>query len=1252
MSRRAFVIYLLLATLVMPAAHARHDSTAVGPMAVFDANRGQWDARVHYRAKLQDATLFVEAGALTVAVSEPQQHPAPQPAARPRMHAYTMRFEGSEASPAGEHEQPGYSNYYLGDNPAKWQQNVKSYGSVRYGDLFPGIDLELYAASNAAKYNFIVHPGASPEDISIVYDGTNGMKVNQQGALTIMTSVQEVRELKPYAYQDSPKGGEVEVDCRWRVARTPDDQYRATLEVGRYDTTRDLTIDPTLIFSTYTGSRADNWGTTATFDSHKNTYTAGLVFDVGYPTSPGAYDASYNDGADVGIFKFDTSGTRRLFATYLGGGQADMPHSMYVNSLDQLIIFGTTGSNDFPTTAGAYQRSHAGGSYIFYESSTIPFPNGSDIFVSRFSADGTRLEASTYVGGSGNDGLNYRQYYNNSSSIIMRGNDSLYYNYGDGARGEIVTDNLGNVYIGSTTMSSDFPTTYGTPQPVARGGQDGVVFKLDYNLRNMLWATYLGGTGDDAVYSVDVDEDYNVLACGGTSSSNFPVTGGCYQPTYGGGSADGFVCKIDKDGRSIINSTYVGSDAYDQLYFVRNGSGGDVFLFGQTKATGSTMIYNAGYSVYGSGMLLVRMLPDLSARRWSTVFGTTGRVNLSPTAFTADICNRVYAAGWGRDFVNYNNVQWYTVGTTGMETSADAYSDSTDGQDFYIISIDAGANQLEYATFFGEYHTPTTNQYQGGDHVDGGTSRFDRMATLYQSVCASCSHSQNFPTTPGAWCDSNRSTNCNNALFRFNITEDFPVAEFIQPEAGCAPYTVQVHASGRGSSFHWDFGDGTTATGPNQTHTYTIPGTYTITHIATLPGGCSVADTMRHTVQVLATRQLSHPMQKSCGNTAIQIGLTPTLGATYSWSGGTVSDPSVANPWVTATGVYILTTSAVGCAQTDTFNVTNYKLVDCEAWDLPSCHDSTDGNMFFFHNVGVSTDSLTWNISPDMPSSSNDSCIIFHNIDPNRWYHVEIYGYGCTYTFDGTIPNRPVPYYEKEVSEALCPGDSCSGWVKLLYDFENAGLPQRDTLIGQLCVGQHTTTLTVDGCPLVDTTEIKADHNLDGLYVWADTNHIYLGESVRLHAEAAGDNLTYNWTPGTDIDNPASANPLATPVEPLACYTLHATDGHCSASDSLCIVCTEVVCGPPLFTIPNAFTPNADGVNDAICFSSEGLLEFSIAIFNRWGQRVYESSDPSECWDGTYRGNACLPGVYTYTCHIRCHAGEENDFKGDITLIR
>lgn len=1246
--KRLLTILVILLTITPVQARHERDTLGVGAPVSFTENLGQWDAAVRFEAQLHNAALFLGETGMTVVLREAVAHPSPK-AQRPRFHAYRMTFSGSLGSaPEGEGKLAGYSNYYLGSNPARWRSHVQSYAVVRYRDIWPGIDIEIYTASNALKYNFIVHPGADPSQIMLDYEGTDGVQVQESsGNMIIRTSVRDIVESKPYVFQTYGAGDEQERKSRWRTERTKDG-YRAWVEVGDYNRNRDLVIDPVLVFSTYTGSTADNWGTTATFDSQKQTYTAGLVFNMGYPTSLGALDSTFNGACDVGIFKFDTTGTQRLFATYLGGSQADMPHSLFVNAFDQLLVFGTTGSSDFPVTAGAYQTTHSGGSFLNYENtSLIPFPNGSDIFVSRLSADGTQLQASTYVGGSGNDGLNYRQRYNQSYSIIMAGNDSLYYNYGDGARGEIITDNLNNVYIGSTSESADFPTTSGSVQSNHSVGQDGVVFKLDHNLRNMLWSTYLGGFGDDAVYSIDVDSAYNLMVCGGTSSNNFPTTAGTYQTNYGGGPADGFVCKLSSDGHRLMASSYMGSRFYDQLYFVRVGRHDEVCLFGQTKASGNTMIHNAGYSVYGAGMLLVRMSPDLSTRRWSTVFGTGGRVNLSPTAFAADICNRVYAAGWGRDFVGYNNVQWYTAGTHGMETSLGAYQDSTDGQDFYIISLDADANNLKYATFFGELHT-SGNSFGGGDHVDGGTSRFDRLGTLYQSVCGSCGGTNGFPTTAGAWSDSNRASNCNNAVFRFSVTDDYPVAEFIPPEVGCAPHTVHLHNTGRGASYHWDFGDGTTSTQRNPTHTYTSGGIYTITLIAMMPNGCSEADTQQHTIQVLSqTGSLQSP-RLACNGANIQIGPQPQLGATYNWISGNVSDPTVANPWVNSEGTYILRINGVGCTQTDTFVVQTYNMVDNVAINPISCHDSADGSAVFSLGIGIVPDSLSVSISPTSSWHFSGRDLIVDNLAYGN-YRISLSGHGCSFDHSFTLLNPALPTYTKDVSTPLCT-DSCAGWIHITYG-------QQDTLLENLCEGTYITNLvTTQGCPISDTSAILRDRQLDSsLHAWADNYVVYLGESVGLHAAVDGnpDGITFLWSPAADIDRPTSADPIATPSDTNICYTVTATSSNgCSASDSVCLNGTTVICGAPLFTIPNAFTPNGDGVNDRICFNTDELLEFHIAIFNRWGERVYESDDPAQCWDGTYRGNLCMPGVYTYTCHIRCHAEKENDFKGDITLIR
>lgn len=1241
-------------------ADSLHQATTLntGHRVALSENRGQWDSLVCFATQMRDGAAFLEKNALMLVVQE--QPPAEIPGTAKfrfhhqrghRYHAYRMRFAGSNSDcrPQGRAMTNDYENYYLGRDPSRWATHVRRYSQVDYPDLYNNITLTVYGAEYALKYDLIVRPGGNPSDIRIQYEGADQLRI-ANGNLRIKTSVNEVVELKPYAYQ-LLHGDTVVIEARYKLKGA-----QVTFVLGDYDTTQPLIIDPTLVFSTYTGSSADNWGTTATYDSYKNTYTAGLVFNIGYPVSVGAYSDHYIGNADIGIFKFDTSGSERLFATYLGGTYADMPHSMYVNAFDELLIFGTTGSEDFPTTANAYDNSFNGGSELaylcFYNNDyyrTIYYPHGSDIFVSHFSSDGSSLLASTFVGGSGNDGLNYRTHYNATPEIIMQGNDSLYYNYGDGARGEIVTDNLNNVYIGSTTMSDDFPVTPNALQMESGGRQDGVLLKLDHNLRHLLWSTYVGGDGDDAIYSIDCDTLYNVVACGGTNSANLDFSSSGLQSTYGGGSADGLVLKVSSNGETLLGATYYGSPAYDQCYFVRCGKQGDIFLYGQTQAEGSTMVYNATYNTPGAGMLLARLNSTLDGRVWSTVFGTPNETpNLSPTAFAADICDRVYAVGWGRDFVGYNGVQWNSAGSWNMATTGDAYQNTTDGQDFYIICVDNTASQLEYATFFGELHQSSSDG--GGDHVDGGTSRIDRLSTLYQSVCASCGGHDEFPTTAGAWASHNGSSNCNNALFRFNIHDDFPVAEFVTPPAACAPYTVTFHNTGRGDSFEWTFGDGASSTQRNPSHTYNRPGEYTVRLVAVTATGCKSSDTATAVVKVIGGSSASR-CYDVCDDERVQIGLTPSPGCIYHWSGGMVSDSTISNPFVEQSGTYLLQVNAPGalCAEIDTFLVVFRQLIDTLVVTPPSCPGNLDGYATALPASGSSDLTYIWDgtatVSPRLEGLTDDS--ITHTLTVTDG--------SCTSLHTFSIAPLPRPTISISHTANIC--EDCTGSIlvsidgegdyRCVWDDGSTGL-QRDNL----CHATYQATVSdSNGCTYRDSATIHLVTLDDSLRAWADETTIFVGATTRLHAtEAAG--ATYLWQPSEGLDNPLSANPRATPEEDIT-YTVtrHDTTG-CSYSASVTLHCTSIDCGESLLFIPNTFTPNDDGQNDQLCFRSENISSFHIAIFSRWGEKVYESDNPLECWDGRYLGNPCLPGVYYYSCHIRCANNQENDLKGDVTLIR
>ena len=865
----------------------------------FTENKHQWADNVLFRSQLYGGYVFLEKNSLTYYFrdSESLKHrhatteiteefidssrrffeqtgkqlPLAEKAHSHEMkaHAYRVNFlnANTKVKPYGFNQNAYTENYFTGPNPKKWSSDVRSFNDVMYKNLYKNIDLHLYGNSADLKYDFVVYPGGNPHKIVLEYTDIPSMKVRHDGVLVITTSVNEVYEQKPFAYQIIDNDT-VEIPCAYHL-----ENFKVTYDLGTYSPEYTLYIDPNLVFSTYTGSTADNWGFTATYDSKNNAYLAGIVEGFGFPVSMGAIQLTYAGGNwDIGLIKLDETGKKRLYATYIGGSSCEMPHSLIVNSNDELLMLGTTGSADFPAYNG-YLTTFQGGDSVLYDN-LILFEHGVDIFVAKIAEDGSSILSSTFLGGSKNDGINFSW----EEGDLYYGYDSLYYNYGDGARGEIMVDDNDNVYIASTTFSADFPIVNGF-QGASGGSQDGVVCKFSPDLANLEWSTYVGGDSKDAAYSIDVDHIDGVYVTGGTCSSTLNFPSGGYQTERIGGTVDAFVLKLDKNTGSLQGATYFGSEQYDQAHFVRVNSNNDVFIFGQTTASGNTLIYNANYNNPNSGQFLASFTNDLSDLRWSTVFGSgSGVPNISPTAFEVDICNRIYLAGVGREWPDYLG-QWYINGNTyiydygwlsingtkGMDITPDAYQNVTDGKDFYIMVIDDEANNLDYASYFGELsdayilYNPYAGTYtyngcaaSGRDHVDGGTSRFDANGYVYQSVCASCGGCNGFPIAPnpGAWSTRNNSSNCNSAVFRFVIDFGLIEADFDIPEVGCLSKeltfnnTTKIHYNNPHVTYKWDFGDGTTSTDESPSHTYKENGTYTITLFVQDSTSCNQSDSV------------------------------------------------------------------------------------------------------------------------------------------------------------------------------------------------------------------------------------------------------------------------------------------------------------------------------------------------------------------------------------------------------------------------
>ena len=893
----------------------------------FIENKGQWDAHARYIAPLPGGRLFAEADGLTFALlanGGPAQKGHQGKTARPvpaadsvvRGHALTLHFEGAgRATVTAETPTAEHRSYFLGADPKHWASDVRGFRELHYAGLWPGVTARVYeSADQHLEYDFELAPGAQPAPIALRHDGATALKLDAAtGNLLVGTSVGTITERAPQAWQTDAACHHQTVPCRYVLTGQV-----VRFALGQYDTARPLTIDPVVVFSTYYGSTADNWGFTATYDPQGNLYSGGIAFGVGYPASPGAFQTTFAGVIDIAIIKYNTRANgpaARVWATYLGGSSSDYPASLVVNNQGELLVLGASGSTNYPTTAGALQRTFGGGSLASPLGFGAPYdsPNGSDLVITRLNATGTALVGSTYLGGSGNDGLVPLDENNSPFSAAPQ----LPHNYGDPFRGDILVDAADNVYIASSTTSTNFPMAAASFSRLNHGGtSDGVVCKLTPGLTGLLWDGYLGGSGADAAYSLQLEPTSgDVYVAGGTLSANFPTTAGAYRTTRPG-DVDGFVARIAASGTQVLAATYVGTPSYDQAYFLQLGTDGGVYLLGQTL--GAFPVTPGLYTNASGTQFIQKLNPALSQSVFSTVFGSgtgqaAGSINLDPTAFLVDRCDRVYVCGWGGQVNNFSPYLEANGSTNGLPTTVDAAQRTTDGSDFYLAQFSAGLTNLAYGTFYGDT-TPNSE----GEHVDGGTSRFDPRGIVYQAVC-SCFSTTGFPIPAGvnSYSTTNNSAtafgvSCNNAGFVLNFQPN--IANAGPDQTVCLSAGPQALVGSPGGGVWTGPGvTGSAAQGFVFTPVLALLGTQILTYTIPSTGLCTTTGTRRVIVN----------LQPFAGaDTVLCPGSTQAFALRGQPVGGIFSGPGVSGS--VATG-FIFTPPAnfIGSV-TLTYSVTNY----------------------------------------------------------------------------------------------------------------------------------------------------------------------------------------------------------------------------------------------------------------------------------------------------------------------------------------
>jgi len=781
-----------------------------------------------------------------------------------------LSFIGANPSAPTRHKKfPDYYNFFIGQNQANWKSKVNAYESIEYKNLYPGIHWLVTSQGKNLKYEFYVQPFCDPSVVKWKYEGEDNLSLDKNGNLAVKNAFGEHTELKPVCYQ-MKEGKKIYIRAHYVLQ---DNEVQIALD-EEYDVSKELTLDPLLIFSTYSGSSADNWGSTATYGERGNLYSSGIVIGVTalqkLPVTPGVFQENFGRGTfDVAILKYDSAGEHLLYGTYLGGGRNETPHSLVMNSKNELLVLGTTSSFDFPITRGTVQRRFKGGDYVDNSVVDVDFP--CDIFVAKISLDGSRLLACTYLGGTKNDGVNAQ-------------GSPLNKNYGDIFRGDIISQG-DTIYISTVTSSPDFPTS-GFSTAYKGGETDALIVSLSQDLTKINWANFIGGSGTDASHTIQIDERGNLFVAGGTTSLNFPISASAYQKTLKGG-ADGWMALLKKDGSRIIHSTYTGTSGFDQVYFIDLDRKGSVYVYGQTNSR-SFPVTAGVYSNAGSGQFLQKFDSTLAVLNYSTVFGSgIGIPNISPTAFLVNGCGIIYMSGWGGEV----NSGYWSSDTAGMPVTPEAIQTTTSGSDFYFCAFSDDASKLLYATFLGGTESRT--------HLDGGTCRFDKAGIVYHAVCSGCNFrnaanraTSDFPTTTSAYSNRNGSQNCNNLAFKLDLSLLKAVIRTNTPDglnpgknSFCvgAPVAFENLSFG-GIEYRWVV-DGvpiTKLTKDSVTYKFKKEGTYLITLKAIDKGSCLGESNASTTVRINA------PMGRAGGDKTICLGTSATLdasnGVTYRWT--------------------------------------------------------------------------------------------------------------------------------------------------------------------------------------------------------------------------------------------------------------------------------------------------------------------------------------------------------------------------------
>jgi uncharacterized protein (TIGR03437 family) len=540
-------------------------------------------------------------------------------------------------------------NYFFGKDRKQWRHDLPAWRRVKAPLSWSGINAVYYATPKGLEYDLLVSPGADASAIRLKISAETAVELAESGDLLLRRGANLLRHRKPVAFQ-TIAGTNVPVDASYRVTKDESGNAQIAIELGEYDHSQPLTIDPVVESATYVGGTGRDFVTGMVVAPNGNVYITGQTNTPAIST-PNAAQPLPGGASDAFVARLNGSGQVE-WLTYFGGAQnnistfPEIGNSIAVDAAGNVYVGGTTPSFNLPVTENVFQPSFRGGE--------------SDAFVMKLAPNGNQVLYATYLGGGSND-------------------------WGSA----LAVDNQGSVYLTGYTRSTDFPTR-NPIQAQLSAASDVFVAKFANDGRTLVYSTFLGGAGQDLGLGITVDATGAAYVTGSTNSASFPISNAVQRQLAGGNNeGDAFVTKLNPAGSALVFSTFLGGTNNEQGWQVLVESSGSLLVAGFT-ASSDFPVRNPFQQTFGGtrDLFVTRLNAAGSEIQFSSYYGGPSEENPGFRPLAVDSSGAIYLAG----YTNSPNLVQISPAQTGY--GGNPY-------DGFVARIAPNGSALLYSTFVG-----------------------------------------------------------------------------------------------------------------------------------------------------------------------------------------------------------------------------------------------------------------------------------------------------------------------------------------------------------------------------------------------------------------------------------------------------------------------------------------------------------------------------------------------------------------------